>query len=59
MPSTETAQTTIQNTGTVNMNVPIDIYAQAVYRTPDGRMVTMPVGVTGRDITLQFQGRAQ
>lgn len=45
--------------GTDTPAFPADIYAQAIYRTLDGRMVTMPVGVTGRDITLQFQGKAQ
>src|SRR5579864_5958823 len=48
----------ITSTGTWNLPGPISSYAFATYRDPKGRLVNLPVQVSGEKITGQIEGPA-
>ena len=52
-------QQQVQGTGSWNLDVPISFFASATYRTPDGKVVQLPVQVAGDKFTSAYQETAR
>ena len=56
MPENSPTLDKVEATGTWNLDVPINFFSKATYKTKSGKVVQMPVSVAGEQITGQFQG---
>ena len=52
-------QDRVQGTGTWNIDVPVNVFASAHYRTPNGKTLQVPIDVAGDQITVQYQEMAR
>ena len=43
----------VRTTGSFTVQGPVNEFSYAIYRTRSGKVITMPIEVAGREITLQ------
>lgn len=46
-------------TGTWNVNLPLNFFSRAAYRMKDGKVIHLPVSVTGEKITGELTATVQ